>query len=52
MKRETGWEKFNRLWDEHGHRQAKAWARGKNGSVAGESWIERKESDLRRSSDS
>jgi len=50
--RETGWEKFNRLWDDHGHNSAKMWARGKDGvGPAAEPMIERKEFSLRRTSD-
>lgn len=40
---ETGWEKFNRLWDDHGHGSARSWARAHAPMVA-EAWVERKRS--------
>jgi hypothetical protein len=43
---ETGWEKFQRMWlsPVHGKRQAKSWARGKNGvGIAADAMVERME---------
>ncbi len=35
---ETGWEKFNRLWRDHGHGSAKSWARA-HAPAAADAWV-------------